>query len=151
MLRKSSKWELGFVHYIVKFTISRFVISRFEFTSYLITISLSLKFYACMTNVAVYLGKFFHVISSIHYWFDLTPCQLICYCCIINLGSILSITKVNSFCEWLLLLNLEKKITFKISAVVECCRTTTEMTMRITITATLMTIVTKMMTQWQQQ
>ena len=150
MLSKSSKWELSFVHYIVKFTISRFVISRFEFTSYLITISLSLKFYACMTNVAVYLGKFFHVISSIHYWFDLTPCQLICYCCIINLGSILSITKVNSFCEWLLLLNLEKKITFKISAV-ECCRTTTEMTMRITITATLMTIVTKMMTQWQQQ
>ena len=32
MLRKSSKWELGFVHYIVKFTISRFVISRFECT-----------------------------------------------------------------------------------------------------------------------
>ena len=109
MLSKSSKWKLGFVHFIAKFTISRFVISRFECTSYLITISLSLKFYACMTNVAVYLGKFFHVISSIHYWFDLTPCQLICYCCIINLGSILSITKVNSFCEWLLLLNLEKK------------------------------------------
>ena len=59
MLSKSSKWELSFVHYIVKFTISRFVISRFECTSYLITISLSLKFYACMTNVAVYLGKFF--------------------------------------------------------------------------------------------
>ena len=30
MLSKSSKWELGFVHYIAKFTISRFVISRFE-------------------------------------------------------------------------------------------------------------------------
>ena len=30
MLSKSSKWELGFVHYIVKFTISRFVILRFE-------------------------------------------------------------------------------------------------------------------------
>ena len=27
---KSSKWELGFVHYITKFTISRFVILRFE-------------------------------------------------------------------------------------------------------------------------
>ena len=32
MLSKSSKWELGFVHYIKKFTISRFVILRFEFT-----------------------------------------------------------------------------------------------------------------------
>ena len=32
MLSKSSKWELGFVHYITKFTISRFVISRFECT-----------------------------------------------------------------------------------------------------------------------
>ena len=30
MLGKSSKLELGFVHYIKKFTISRFVISRFE-------------------------------------------------------------------------------------------------------------------------
>ena len=30
MLSKSSKWELGLVHYIEKFTISRFVISRFE-------------------------------------------------------------------------------------------------------------------------
>ena len=30
MLCKSSKWELGFVHYIEKFTILRFVISRFE-------------------------------------------------------------------------------------------------------------------------
>merc|ERR1712062_376458 len=30
MLSKSSKWELGFVHYIAKFTTSRFVISRFE-------------------------------------------------------------------------------------------------------------------------
>ena len=30
MLSKSSKWELGFVHYITKFTILRFVISRFE-------------------------------------------------------------------------------------------------------------------------
>ena len=33
MLSKSSKWELGFVHYIAKFTISRFVLSRFECTS----------------------------------------------------------------------------------------------------------------------
>ena len=32
MLSKSSKWELGFVHYIAKFTISRLVISRFECT-----------------------------------------------------------------------------------------------------------------------
>ena len=32
MLSISSKWELGFVHYIAKFTISRFVISRFECT-----------------------------------------------------------------------------------------------------------------------
>ena len=30
----SSKWELGLVHYIAKFTISRFVISRFECTTY---------------------------------------------------------------------------------------------------------------------
>ena len=30
MVSKSSKWELGFVHYIPKFTISRFIISRFE-------------------------------------------------------------------------------------------------------------------------
>ena len=30
---KSSKWELGFVHSITKFTISRFVISRFECTT----------------------------------------------------------------------------------------------------------------------
>ena len=30
MLSKYLKWELGLVHYIVKFTISRFVISRFE-------------------------------------------------------------------------------------------------------------------------
>ena len=27
---KSSKWELGFDHYIVKFSMSRFVISGFE-------------------------------------------------------------------------------------------------------------------------
>ena len=32
MLSKSSKWELGFVHYIAKFTILRFVILRFECT-----------------------------------------------------------------------------------------------------------------------
>ena len=32
MLSKSSKWELGFVHYIAKFTLLRFVISRFECT-----------------------------------------------------------------------------------------------------------------------
>ena len=32
MLSESSKWELGFVHYISEFTISRFVISRFECT-----------------------------------------------------------------------------------------------------------------------
>ena len=30
MFSKSSKWELGLVHYIAKFTISRFIISRFE-------------------------------------------------------------------------------------------------------------------------
>ena len=30
MHSKSPKWELGFVHYIMKFTILRFVISRFE-------------------------------------------------------------------------------------------------------------------------
>ena len=30
MLSKSSKWELDFVHYITKFTILKFVISRFE-------------------------------------------------------------------------------------------------------------------------
>ena len=35
MLSKSSKWELDFVHYIAKFTISRFVISRFECTAVL--------------------------------------------------------------------------------------------------------------------
>ena len=33
MLSKSSKRELGFVHYIAKFTILRFVISRFECTT----------------------------------------------------------------------------------------------------------------------
>ena len=33
MLSKSLKWELGLVHYIAKFTISRFVISKFECTS----------------------------------------------------------------------------------------------------------------------
>ena len=33
MLSNSSKWELGFVHYITKFTILRFVISRFEWIS----------------------------------------------------------------------------------------------------------------------
>ena len=32
MLGKSSKWELGFVHYITRFTKLRFVISRFECT-----------------------------------------------------------------------------------------------------------------------
>ena len=32
MLCKSSKWELVFVHYIAEFTISRLVISRFEYT-----------------------------------------------------------------------------------------------------------------------
>ena len=30
MLSKTSKWELGLIHYIAKFTISRFVISRFK-------------------------------------------------------------------------------------------------------------------------
>ena len=35
MLSKSSKWELSFVHYIAKFTISRFVIvSRFSYFKY---------------------------------------------------------------------------------------------------------------------
>ena len=33
MLSKSSEQELGFVHYISKFTISRFIISRFECTT----------------------------------------------------------------------------------------------------------------------
>ena len=33
MLSKSSNWELDLVHYIAKFTISRFVISRFECTT----------------------------------------------------------------------------------------------------------------------
>ena len=33
MLRKSSKWQLGLVHYIAKFTILRFRISRFEYTT----------------------------------------------------------------------------------------------------------------------
>ena len=32
MFSKSSNWELGFVHYIMKFTILRFVISRLECT-----------------------------------------------------------------------------------------------------------------------
>ena len=32
VLSKSSIWEVGFVHYIAKFTIPRFVISRFECT-----------------------------------------------------------------------------------------------------------------------
>ena len=30
MLSKSSKWELGLLYFIEKFTISRFIISRFE-------------------------------------------------------------------------------------------------------------------------
>ena len=30
MLSKSLKWELGYVHYIAKFTISRFVVLRFK-------------------------------------------------------------------------------------------------------------------------
>ena len=34
MLSKFSKWELGFVHYIAKFSILRFTISRFEYTLY---------------------------------------------------------------------------------------------------------------------
>ena len=33
MLSKSSKLELGFVHYIAKFTILRFLIPRFEYSS----------------------------------------------------------------------------------------------------------------------
>ena len=33
MLHTSSKWELGLVHHIAKFTPSRFVISRFECSS----------------------------------------------------------------------------------------------------------------------
>ena len=37
MLSKSSKWELGLVHYIAKFTILRFVISRFECTYFVPT------------------------------------------------------------------------------------------------------------------
>ena len=32
---KSSKWELGFVHYIMKFTILRFIILRFECKYYI--------------------------------------------------------------------------------------------------------------------
>ena len=31
MLSKSSKWELGLIHFFAKFTISRFIISRFEY------------------------------------------------------------------------------------------------------------------------
>ena len=37
MLSKSSNWGLGLVHYIAKFTISMFVISRFECTTICIT------------------------------------------------------------------------------------------------------------------
>ena len=37
MLSKSSKWELGFVHFIPKFTISRFIISRFEWYIYYVS------------------------------------------------------------------------------------------------------------------
>ena len=33
MLSKSSKWDLGLIHYIAKFTISKFVISMFECTT----------------------------------------------------------------------------------------------------------------------
>ena len=43
MLSKFSKWELGFVHYVAKFTILRFVISRFEsvyYATYIIIISM---------------------------------------------------------------------------------------------------------------
>ena len=35
LVSSSSKWELGFVHYITKFTILRFVTSRFECTQHL--------------------------------------------------------------------------------------------------------------------
>ena len=34
MFSKSSKWEMGFVHFIARFTILRFVISRFEVLRY---------------------------------------------------------------------------------------------------------------------
>ena len=43
MLSKSPKWELDFVHYIKKFTISRFIISRFECTNVLKTKGSQLK------------------------------------------------------------------------------------------------------------
>ena len=36
MVSKSSKWELDFVHYIAKFTKSRFAISRFESSNNLV-------------------------------------------------------------------------------------------------------------------
>ena len=36
MLSTSSKWELGFVHYIKKFTNSRFVISRFDCSTFFV-------------------------------------------------------------------------------------------------------------------
>ena len=47
MLSKSSKWEMGFVHNIAKFTMSRFVISKFECSSSTTTY-LNSKYVPCL-------------------------------------------------------------------------------------------------------
>ena len=51
MLSKSSKCELGLVHYITKLNISRFVISRFECT---------LKIPSFFKEISVLLGQTSH-------------------------------------------------------------------------------------------
>ena len=56
MLSKTSKWELGFVHYIVKFIISRFVISRFEYIFIVFTRTDKLKIYILLYICTIYNG-----------------------------------------------------------------------------------------------
>ena len=50
MLSKFSKWQLGFVHYIAKFTILKFTISRFECTTYVVDVHMHKAKWHCNIN-----------------------------------------------------------------------------------------------------
>ena len=88
MLSKSSKWELGFVHYITKFTILRFVISRFECIFYIYFFRvLTLK----TTQQQKWLAAWSKLVLSVNCTCAIsTFCMLSYYLCINKMKSLFS-------------------------------------------------------------
>ena len=88
MLSKSSKWELGFVHYIMKFTILRFVISRFECIFYIYFFRvLTLK----TTQQQKWLAAWSKLVLSVNCTCAIsTFCMLSYYLCINKMKSLFS-------------------------------------------------------------